>query len=247
MKKIIGFIFPFLFIAFLLIGLVLNLLIGSDFKEIQDSSFKKPEALYVSNFLYAIQYERKNSATKVVSYVGQRDINYHFKSENTIIAFKQSGSVNFAYNFAYLVNTPTKFLHNTIFLFKSINQDNSLLPTFKQHIVEVEEQEETVMVDGVLLNKDGEPINPEDVATVTSEKKVTKTIIDWGAWAMFISAFAINLADAFFGAIFACIMLVVGTITGTLFHPILTIKEIIPALWACVLSVFIAVKNIFFW
>ena len=183
----------------------------------------------------------------MVSYVGQRDINYHFKSGNTIIAFKQSGSVNFAYNFAYLVNTPTKFLHNTIFLFKGINSGVSLFPVFEKNTVLVKEQEETFMVDGVLLNKEGEPINPENVKTFTSEKKVTKMIVNWGAWAMFMAAFSINLADAVLGTIFAFVMLFVGTITGTLFHPILTIKELIPALWASVLSVFIAVKNIFFW
>ncbi len=39
---------------------------------------------------------------KVVAYVGQRDINYHFKSDRKFIAFKQSGSTNSAYNFSYL-------------------------------------------------------------------------------------------------------------------------------------------------
>jgi len=243
MKKIIGFIF----IALLLLGLALNLFVGEDFNELQDASFKEPEALHVSNFLYAVYYEKKNSVVKVFSYVGQRDINYHFKSGTKVMALQQSGGANFAYNFSYLVNTPAKFLHNTIFLFEGINQDGSLFPSFEQNTVSIQEQEGTFMVDDVLLNKEGEPINLEDIETFTSEKKVTKTVINWSAWAMFISAFLINLADAFFGAIFACVMLVVGTITGTLFHPILTIKELLPALWASVLSVFIAVKNIFFW
>ena len=242
MKKIIGFIFPFLFIAFLLIGLVLNSLLSSELNN--EYNFENFNIDY-----YYLPIIGEYTKPKVLGYVGQRDMNYHFRSGKKFIAFQQSGSVNFAYNFSYLVNTPTKLFNHTFADFKKLKKGNNrgLLPTFERNTVSMKKQEETFMVDGVLLNKEGEPINLEDIETFTSEKKVTKTIIDWGAWALFLIAFTINLTKAFFGAIFACVMLVVGTITGTLFHPILTIKELLPALWASVLSVFIAVKNIFFW